>query len=53
MMQARKIKTLQQRNRRLLKKVKTLEDMVNHLNRQNILSEEAVDDIIKIEEDSS
>lgn len=50
--QARKIKTLQQKNRRLLEKVKTLQAMVNHLSSCNILTEEAVDNIIKIEEGS-
>ncbi|KAK4886979.1 hypothetical protein RN001_003250 [Aquatica leii] len=37
--QAKKIKILQQKNRRLVKKVKKLDDLLNHLKKNNLISE--------------
>ncbi|KAK5645577.1 hypothetical protein RI129_006877 [Pyrocoelia pectoralis] len=42
-LQAKKIKILQQKNRRLVKKVKKLDDLVNHLKKKNLISENCAD----------
>lgn len=39
--QAFKIKILKQKNRRLEKKITSLQDLVQHLKRQNLISEDA------------
>lgn len=44
--QARKIKILQDQNRRLLKKVSLLQDLILHLKQKNLISENAAHGIM-------
>lgn len=43
--QQRKIKTLQQARNRLISRVKTMKDLIKHLNHKNLLSETAAENL--------
>lgn len=46
MVLSNKVKLLRQKNRRLLKKVGTLEDLINHLKNRNFLSENTAESLM-------